>query len=281
MQQEHSREYEDLDGRMDYAAFYGKYLRGMKKTGRDKMTAPCPFHDDRHPSFWFNLRSGCWVCEAGCGKGNAVTFLSRLEGISTGEAFDRLKAFASDGDKVGRRRVEVTKTSSVSPPGCHLPQRGRLNMSSDAEGGFPAQAAAVSMDKSFPIHTDQASQEVDMDQPSAPLPLTVAEYAEQKKLPEEFLRSLGLRDHAAAEGRPACVAIPYYDENGTQAFVKYRCHPRNTPRFFCEPGAKLLPYGLWLPVNRDAGRKGIILAEGESDTQSCVCREIPCLGIPG
>ena len=49
-----------------------------------------PIHDDAHESFWFRPGSGLFKCEA-CGEsGNATTFLSKMEGITTGEAYKKL-----------------------------------------------------------------------------------------------------------------------------------------------------------------------------------------------
>lgn len=77
----------DLDKYIDYEKFYSRYLSNMKKTGTDKISAQCPFHDDQHNSFWFRIQNGCWKCEAGCGNGNAITFLERIEKISRKEAY--------------------------------------------------------------------------------------------------------------------------------------------------------------------------------------------------
>ena len=108
------------------------------------------------------------------------------------------------------------------------------------------------------------------------LPLTLAQYAEGKRLPMSFLQGLGLRD--APEGLPH-VQIPYYDEGGQPCAVKQRFHPENTQRFGWVKGGTVTLYGLWLRLNREAGR--LILAEGESDAQSCWVHEVPCLGVPG
>jgi hypothetical protein len=38
--------------------------------------AICPFHDDRHPSFSFNVDEDRWKCFAGCGGGR-LSLLAR------------------------------------------------------------------------------------------------------------------------------------------------------------------------------------------------------------
>ena len=44
------------------------------------VTALCPFHEDRNPSFAFNRNSGQWCCFAGCGKGSAFDYLMQTSG---------------------------------------------------------------------------------------------------------------------------------------------------------------------------------------------------------
>ena len=57
-----------------------------------KKSARCPFHDDKHNSFsiWKNGH-GCWAwkCHTGCGAGDEITFLEKLEWLSNGGAIRR------------------------------------------------------------------------------------------------------------------------------------------------------------------------------------------------
>jgi 5S rRNA maturation endonuclease (ribonuclease M5) len=59
------------------------------------VTALCPFHEDRNPSFAFNRNTGQWCCFAGCGKGSAFDYLMQTSGKSFKEALLEL------GDRVG------------------------------------------------------------------------------------------------------------------------------------------------------------------------------------
>jgi len=43
--------------------------------------APCPFHDDRSPSF--TVKGDRWRCWAGCGSGDVIDFTARLHGLDT------------------------------------------------------------------------------------------------------------------------------------------------------------------------------------------------------
>lgn len=81
----------DLDRLLDYPSLFNRYLkRPLKPCGDNKMHSLCPFHEERNPSFWMRPDTSQWRCE-GCGaSGNATTFLSRVENISTAEAYKKL-----------------------------------------------------------------------------------------------------------------------------------------------------------------------------------------------
>lgn len=53
------------------------YLDIKRQVG-DQISARCPFHDDRTPSFSADTESGLWKCFAGCGHGNFFQFLTRI-----------------------------------------------------------------------------------------------------------------------------------------------------------------------------------------------------------
>ena len=53
--------------------------------------APCPFHEERTPSFKLNLESDTWRCFGACGEGGDIfSFVMRADGISFNEALDKL-----------------------------------------------------------------------------------------------------------------------------------------------------------------------------------------------
>lgn len=115
--------------------------------------------------------------------------------------------------------------------------------------------------------------------PRPKLPVTLADYAAQKRLPLAELQKLGLADRPGDERTPAYVAIPYYDVNGRCVAIKRRFNSRNTQRFGWDKGGRVILYGAWLELNKNA--KAILLCEGESDAQSCWMHGLPCYGIPG
>jgi hypothetical protein len=107
---------------------------------------------------------------------------------------------------------------------------------------------------------------------------TLKDYAEQKKLSEDCLLGLGLRDVTYKE-QPA-VRIPYPDEVGQEKAVRFRVSMDGTEKFRWRSGDKPLPYGLkLLGEAREAGY--VVLVEGESDCHTLWFYEIPALGIPG
>jgi hypothetical protein len=107
---------------------------------------------------------------------------------------------------------------------------------------------------------------------------TLEGYSKEKKLPEDFLRGLGLRDVTYME-KPA-VRIPYPDEEGQEVAVRFRVSLNGTEKFRWRSGDKPVPYGLkLLGEARKAGF--VVLVEGESDCHTLWYHEIPALGIPG
>ena len=113
--------------------------------------------------------------------------------------------------------------------------------------------------------------------------ITLAEYADAKRLPVGFLRSLGL-DDGHMNGHPI-VLIPYKDESGKTVSMRRRLRLKKPARgqdlrFVWRKGDRVLPYGLWrLAEMRNAG--WILLVEGESDSHTAWLHDVPALGIPG
>jgi hypothetical protein len=107
---------------------------------------------------------------------------------------------------------------------------------------------------------------------------TLKQYSKEKKLPEGFLRGLGLTDVTYME-KPA-VRIPYPDEEGQEVAVRFRVSLDADEKFRWRSGDKPRPYGLrLLEEAREAGF--VVLVEGESDCHTLWFYEIPALGIPG
>jgi DNA-binding transcriptional ArsR family regulator len=107
---------------------------------------------------------------------------------------------------------------------------------------------------------------------------TLKDYSEEKQLPEEFLRGLGLRDVTYLD--KLAVRIPYPDEEGQEVAVRFRISRDGTEKFKWRSSDKPTLYGLGLL--KEARKAGfVVLVEGESDCHTLWFYEIPALGIPG
>ena len=108
--------------------------------------------------------------------------------------------------------------------------------------------------------------------------LTLADLAAAKKLPEAFLRSLGVHD--AAYYNPPAVSIVYRDVDGNEQAIRYRLAVTGPERFKWRRGARPTFYGL--DRHREIKNAGwLLLVEGESDCWSAWHHEIPAVGVPG
>lgn len=107
--------------------------------------------------------------------------------------------------------------------------------------------------------------------------LSLAEYANAKKLPTEFLRSVGVTEMPYG-GRNA-VRISYVGDSGLEQAVRFRI-ALDGDRFRWRKGSKPHLYGL------DQFKKGrklghIALVEGESDCHTLWFHDVPAVGLPG
>ena len=68
---------------------YGRYVK-LKKQGNVYMGC-CPFHADKTPSFAVHADM-LWFCHSGCGGGNIMQLVERLEHISFAEAVEKVKS---------------------------------------------------------------------------------------------------------------------------------------------------------------------------------------------
>lgn len=57
---------------------FKSFIHGVKGNA-PQFNSCCPFHDDRNPSFSFNIETGLWKCHAGCGAGNYEMFLKMFQ----------------------------------------------------------------------------------------------------------------------------------------------------------------------------------------------------------
>jgi hypothetical protein len=113
---------------------------------------------------------------------------------------------------------------------------------------------------------------------------TVAQYARAKRLPERFLRELGLGD--ITYQRRAAVRIPYLDSAGDEAAVRFRTaiseeNGDSGQRFRWRRGSKPMLYGLDRLSLFIAEHEFVIIVEGESDCHTLWLHGYPAIGLPG
>jgi hypothetical protein len=167
------------------------------------------------------------------------------------------------------------------------------------EGGSPSSGKPCehsntpqhSSRKSNTSQVSERSKTVDRSNRTAsntPPGLTLAQYAEAKRVPHAFLQSLGLSDITYL-GAPA-VRIPYLRKDGTLAAVRFRLSLGGADRFRWKTGNKPCLYGLWRfqkPTRRGPltlvppEHTYVVIVEGESDCHTLWHQSIPAIGVPG
>lgn len=79
---------EEIRRRIDIVAYISRYVP-LQRSGR-RYRARCPFHEERHPSFYVDPASGLWKC-FGCGAaGDIFTFVQRVHNLTFPEAAEQL-----------------------------------------------------------------------------------------------------------------------------------------------------------------------------------------------
>jgi hypothetical protein len=108
---------------------------------------------------------------------------------------------------------------------------------------------------------------------------TLAAYAQAKRFPEGFLRSLGVTEIRYGDG-PA-LRIPYRDRSGAEVAVRIRRYLEKAAghdqRFVWRRGDTPQLYGL----DRLGATEVVVLVEGESDCHTLWYHDVAALGLPG
>jgi hypothetical protein len=106
---------------------------------------------------------------------------------------------------------------------------------------------------------------------------TLDQYAKAKRLPADFLRSLGISDYKDGRWPERVLRIPYRDAGDNEPAVRIRYALTGPDRFVWRKGSKPLLYGL----DRLNGANEIVLVEGESDCHTLWHHDIAAVGLPG
>lgn len=192
------------------------------------------------------------------------------------------KAIVSDGHLTGLCPFHDDKNNSFSVDLA----TGKWHCFSEDEGGnyvsFYARLHGIDTKEAYKKILEEygVSREEQQEQAKRDKSYTMAQYAFEKRLPEEWLqKECFLSTCKDRKDGTLYMKIPYLDENGKESTYRKR-YAHKDFRWKYGSAGKIGLYGEWkLSRIRDAGYAAIV--EGESDSQSMWYMGISTLGVPG
>ena len=114
----------EVKQRLDIVEFVSEYVT-LQKAGRN-FKGLCPFHSEKHPSFFVFPEQQSWHCFGACGTGGDVfSFIMKREGIDFGQAL-----------RVLAQRGGVTLSPREAPSKADDEKRGRLFQINEAAAEY-------------------------------------------------------------------------------------------------------------------------------------------------
>lgn len=192
------------------------------------------------------------------------------------------KAIVSDGHLTGLCPFHDDKNNSFSVDLA----TGKWHCFAEDEGGnyvsFYAKLHGIDTKEAYKKILEEygVSREERQEQAKRDKSYTLAQYAFEKRLPEEWLqKECFLSTGKDRKDGTLYMKIPYLDENGKESTYRKR-YAHKDFRWKYGSAGKIGLYGEWkLSRIRDAGYAAIV--EGESDSQSMWYMGISTLGVPG
>nr|DAG63014.1 MAG TPA: active helicase ring shaped helicase [Caudoviricetes sp.] len=192
------------------------------------------------------------------------------------------KAIVSDGHLTGLCPFHDDKNNSFSVDLA----TGKWHCFAEDEGGnyvsFYAKLHGIDTKEAYKKILEEygVSREEQQEQAKRDKSYTLAQYAFEKRLPEEWLqKECFLSTGKDRKDGTLYMKIPYLDENGKESTYRKR-YAHKDFRWKYGSAGKIGLYGEWkLSRIRDAGYVAIV--EGESDSQSMWYMGISTLGVPG
>lgn len=192
------------------------------------------------------------------------------------------KAIVSDGHLTGLCPFHDDKNNSFSVDLA----TGKWHCFAEDEGGnyvsFYAKLHGIDTKEAYKKILEEygVSREEQQEQAKRDKSYTLAQYAFEKRLPEEWLqKECFLSTGKDRKDGTLYMKIPYLDENGKESIYRKR-YAHKDFRWKYGSAGKIGLYGEWkLSRIRDAGYAAIV--EGESDSQSMWYMGISTLGVPG